>query len=197
MANQTAKTKAAGVQYTFAGEYYTGSKGDVQEQIKEYEIQIVFPGVTDKALSLFKTDVVRTHGYMYKAMLQRYPDFKAIRTHVIQDVTDLSGAEIKTNNIASMNRKQLAAYITENELGINPDVYGDIARLRCAIEQAEADPKGFEEVYKADLEAYEFNKELVGLNPPIEEKKNENDETEQPEEGDGGLSADEVLKGLE
>ncbi len=191
MANQATKTKATGVQYTFAGEYYTGNKGEVQEQVKNYEIQIVFPGVTDKALSLFKTDVTRTHGYIFKAMLQHYPDFKALRTYTIQDVKDLSGAEVDTNNIASMNRKQLAAYIGKKELGINPDVYSDIANLRCAIEQAEADPKGFEEIYKADLETYEFNKNLADLNSPIEESKGETD----GEKGD--LSADDVLKGLE
>lgn len=155
-----------GVQYTFEGQYYTGSK-DTAEQIKNYQLEVVFPEETDKALSIFKTAIRNPLSPICKMMVGKYSDFKAIRTYVITDVKNMDGSNTTeaSKNVATMNTKQLTAYIKKNELGLDVEVYeGDITRLRNAIVAAETDPENFKEQYKADVEAYEFNKSLNALN---------------------------------
>lgn len=51
-------TKNNGVKYTFAGQYYTGNK-EQSEQVKDYELQVVFPQVYPNALSIFKTSLIK------------------------------------------------------------------------------------------------------------------------------------------
>ena len=117
-----------GVQYTFEGQYYTGSK-DTAEQIKNYQLEVVFPEETDKALSIFKTAIRNPLSPICKMMVGKYSDFKAIRTYVITDVKNMDGSNTTeaSKNVATMNTKQLTAYIKKNELGIDVEVYeGDI-----------------------------------------------------------------------
>lgn len=158
-----AETKK-GVVYTFSGEYYSGSK-ETTEQVKPYELAVTFPDETPIALSLFKTSLTRTKDAIYRMMVKKYPDFKAVRTHVITDVKFLGNSEKQPKNIASMNAKQLAKYIAENDLGIDVNVYGkDLARLREVILLAEKDVEAFKVAYAADIEAHKFNKSIEELN---------------------------------
>lgn len=53
-------TKNNGVKYTFAGQYYTGNK-EQSEQVKDYELQVVFPQVYPNALSIFKTSLIKQY----------------------------------------------------------------------------------------------------------------------------------------
>lgn len=186
--SQMSNKQKKGVRYSFAGQYYTGSK-DTAEQVKNFSLDVVFPAATPKALSLFKTGLNRTNDALYRMMIAKYPDFKRVRTQTITNVVDLSGAETAPTSIATMNTNQLKSYIKKQELGIDVAVYeGDITRLREAIIRAEEDPEGFKEIYKSDVEAYEFNKSLNDLNYIPEnnaeqdgnsEKGTANDETEE------------------
>lgn len=185
----TAKTKTEstqkGVKFSFAGDYYTGSKNE-SLQIKPYAIDIVFPEYTPKALSLFKTGLKKPENAIHKLMVKKYPDFRTVRTHTIIGVTDLSGKTRNTSNVSVMSIEQLEAYIEDNDLGIDPNIYeGNITRLREAVLLAEKDPETFAETYKADVEAYEFNKQLNDLN--------ENDEVETTDEGEGEADIDNLL----
>ena len=166
---------AKGVKFSFAGEYYTGAKNEGL-QIKQYAIDIVFPEYTPKALSLFKSGLKKSESAIRKLMVSKYPDFRTVRTHTIVGVTDLSGKVRNTNNVSVMSLEQLTTYIEDNELGIDPEVYeGNITRLREAVILAEKDPDTFAETYKADVEAYNFNKQLNDLN-----EGSEGNETEAP-----------------
>ncbi len=180
---------AKGVKYEFSGQYYTGKK---VEETKEYSIEVVFPGDTPKALSLFKTGLNQPHNAIYKLMVAKYPDFRRVRTHVITNVTSLDDKVVNANaNVATMNTKQLTAYIKKNDLGIDTAVYeGDITRLRSAIIKAEEDPEAFKEQYAADVETYEFNKSLTDLNDVPE--KAEEDSTTSTE----NVTADDLLADL-
>lgn len=177
---QAAKTETTskGVKFSFAGEYYTGSKTE-GAQIKQYAIDIVFPEYTPKALSLFKTGLKIPNSTIRKLMIAKYPDFRTVRTHTITGVTDLSGKTRNTNNVSVMSMEQLESYIEDNDLGIDPNIYeGDITRLREAIILAEKDPEAFEEAYKADVETYNFNKQLSDLNETETENTEKAEETE-------------------
>lgn len=159
-----ANSQKKGVKYSFEGQYYTGSK-DTAEQVKPYALDVIYPESTPKALSLFKTSLNRQVDGIFKLMVNKYPDFKRVRTMTITNVVDLSGASVGGNSIATMNTKQLTSYIKKNELGIDVNVYeGDITRLREAIIMAEENPEKFKEVYEADVEAYNFNKSINDLN---------------------------------
>lgn len=193
MANKAKNTKtktatpSKGVKFVFAGEYYTGAKND-GSQIKPYTLDVVFPEYTPKALSLFKTGLKKPENAIRKLMIAKYPDFRTVRTHTIMGITDLSGKVRNTSNVSIMTIEQLERYIEDNELGINVEVYADnITRLREAIIQAENDPEAFKESYKADLEAYEFNKQLTDLNGSESnsnvENKNEGEEESDTDEG--------------
>lgn len=194
--NSTTKTKAGGpskgVKFSFAGEYYTGLKGETL-QIKPYAIDIVFPEYTPKALSLFKTGLKKPESAIRKFMVNKYPDFRAVRTHTIVGVTDLSGKTRNTNNVSVMSLEQLKTYIEDNDLGIDPEVYSEnITSLREAIILAEKDPEAFAEVYKADVEAYNFNKQLNDLNPdtPETDKTDKADETDKTDDNIDDLLGD-------
>lgn len=172
-----ANEKGKGVRYTFEGQYYTGSK-EQAEQVRDYKLQVIFPQVYPNALSLFKTNLSRQMASgIYRMMKEKYPDFKTVRTYAVTNVEDLNGTEINTKNIATMNTKQLVKYIADNELEIDAGVYeGDITRLRNAITLAEKEPEKFKEVYKADVEEYNFNKDIKDLNnvPEGDSGKEEN-----------------------
>jgi len=183
-----------GVQYTFEGQYYTGS--DVKsEQVKTYSLDIVFPQVEQKALSYFKTGLKR-HDGIYKLMIKKYPDFTRVRTMVITNVKNLSGsADSDGLSIATMNKKQLAKYIEKKGLGIDAEVYSDdITRLRNAIIQAEENPEAFKETYAADVEAYKFSKGISELN---DVSGNDESEKEADDSDDSAADdlADELLNG--
>lgn len=189
-----ANEKGKGVRYTFEGQYYTGSK-EQAEQVKDYKLQVIFPQVFSNALSLFKTNLSRQMSSgIYKMMKEKYPDFKTVRTYAVTNVEDLNGEEINTRNIATMNTKQLVKYIAEKELGIDAQVYeGDITRLRNAIVFAEKEPEKFEEVYKADVEEYNFNKDIKDLNN-IPAGGNGEGKDENPD-GDKDTDIDDLLGG--
>jgi len=196
-----ANTKT-GAKYSFEGQYYTGSK-DTAEQVKNYALDVIFPEVTPKALSLFKTSLNRQNDGIYKLMLTKYPDFKRVRTMYVTNVVDLAGKNAGGNSIATMNTKQLVAYIKKNDLEIDAEIYeGDITRLREAIIMAQEDPEKFKEVYAADVEAYNFNKSINDLNNvPADgtgEGSTENAPSNPPvnNEGNGELDAADLL-GLE
>lgn len=156
--------KNKGVKYTFAGQYYTGNK-DQAEQVKDYELQVVFPQVYPNALSIFKTSLIKQCDSIYQMMKKKYPDFKTVRTYAINNIEDLNGTEVNTRNIATMNTKQLTKYIADNELGIDANVYkGNITGLRNIIILAEDEPEKFKEVYAADVQQYEFNTQINELN---------------------------------
>lgn len=193
-----------GVKYTFEGQYYTGSdtKG---EQVKTYSLDVVFPSVEEKALSYFKTGLIRKDA-IYKLMIAKYSDFVRVRTMVITNVEDLSGKGTSTSNIATMNRKQLASYIAKNNLGIDVEVYADdITRLRNAIIQAEENPETFKETYAADVEAYNFSKGVnelnnVGGSDSANDENKDNDTNSDNKEGSKNESSnddlvDELLNG--
>lgn len=153
-----------GVAYTFSGEYYTGSKETV-EQVKNYELTVNFPEETPIALSLFKTSLTRTKDAIFKMMIKKYPDFKAVRTYVITNVKNLDNSAKQPKDIASMNTKQLAKYIAEKGLEIDVEVYDDdLAKLREVIVLAEKDVETFKKVYEADVQAHNFNKSINSLN---------------------------------
>ena len=170
-----------GVKYTFTGEYYTGSKEQV-EQIKTYELDVVFPEETKIALSIFKTSLTRTKDAIFKMMLKKYPDFKAVRTYIISNVENLDNSDKQPSSIASMNTKQLAKYIAEKGLGIYD---GDLVKLRAAIELAEKDPEAFKVAYEEEVKAYELNKQLKDLNPV--------EDGEKGEDGEDGENVEEIL----
>lgn len=153
-----------GVKYTFTGEYFTGSK-EHPEQIKKYELDVVFPEETKIALSIFKTSLSRTKDFIFKMMLEKYPDFKAVRTYMIANVENLADANKLPSNIASMNTKQLTKYIEDKKLGIDVNVFdGDLAKLRTYIELAEKDAEAFKVAYEEEVKAYELNSQLANLN---------------------------------
>lgn len=181
-----------GVAYTFAGEYYSGAK-EVMEQIKQYELTVVFPEETPIALSLFKTSLTRTKDAIFKMMLRKYPDFKAVRTHVITDVKNLDNSSKQPNDIASMNTKQLTKYIAEKDLGIDVKVYeGDLAKLREIILLAEKDAEAFKVAYAADVQAYNFNKSISTLNDTENGDTDGDSEKSDDTENDGD-KIDEIL----
>ncbi|UKI40502.1 MAG: hypothetical protein L6V95_09940 [Candidatus Melainabacteria bacterium] len=157
-------TKNNGVKYTFAGQYYTGNK-EQSEQVKDYELQVVFPQVYPNALSIFKTSLIKQCDSIYHMMKKKYPNFKTVRTYAVTNIEDLSGKEINTRSIATMNTKQLVKYIENNELGIDAQVYeGNITGLRNVVILAKEEPEKFKEVYAADVQQYEFNKQINELN---------------------------------
>lgn len=156
--------KNKGVKYTFTGQYYTGCK-EQSEQVKDYELQVVFPQVIPNALSVFKTSLIKKVDGIYQMMRKKYPDFKTIRTYAVTNVEDLNGSSVNTRNIATMNTKQLVKYIENNELEIDAQVYkGNITGLRNAIILAEEEPEKFKEVYAADVQQYNFDKQIKELN---------------------------------
>lgn len=187
-----------GVKYTFEGQYYTGSdtKG---EQVKAYSLDVVFPSVEEKALSYFKTGLIRKDA-IYKLMIAKYSDFVRVRTMVITNVEDLSGKGENTSNIATMNRKQLASYIAKKKLEIDVEVYADdITRLRNAIVQAEENPEAFKEIYAADVEAYNFSKgvnELNGVDNGSDSDNTDDNEDKEDEEKNSEVDpVDDLLNG--
>lgn len=183
---------AKGVKFSFAGEYYTGAKNEGL-QIKQYAIDIVFPEYTPKALSLFKSGLKKPESAIRKLMVSKYPDFRNVRTHTIVGVADLSGKTRSTNNVSIMSMEQLTAYIEDNDLNIDPNVYeGNITRLREAVILAEKDPDAFAEAYKADVEAYNFNKQLNDLNKDDETGTPAND-TEDENDTEGEDDIDNLL----
>lgn len=174
-----------GVKYTFTGEYYTGSK-EMVEQIKTYELDVVFPEETKIALSIFKTSLTRTKDAIFRMMLKKYPDFKAVRTYIISNVENLDNSNTQPSSIASMNTKQLTKYIAEKGLGIDVEIYdGDLVKLRAAIELAEKDPEAFKVAYEEEVKAYELNKQLKDLNPV--------EDGEKGEKGEDGENVEEIL----
>ena len=159
-----ANAKNKGVRYTFAGQYYTGNK-EQSEQVKDYTLQVVFPQVYPNALSIFKTSLIKKFDSIYTMMLKKYPDFKTVRTYTVINIEDLNGTSVNTHNIATMNTKQLIKYIENNELGIDAKIYEkNITGLRNAIILAQEEPEKFKEVYAADVQQYEFNKQIKELN---------------------------------
>jgi len=185
-----------GVKYDFGGQYYTGQKHG--EEIKNYEISIVFPEETPKALSLFKTGLLQPHNAIYKLMIAKYTDFRKARTLVITNVTNLDKkvADDNVSNVATMNVKQLTAYVKKNKIALDVKIYeGDITRLREAIIKAEKDPEAFKEIYKADLESYNFNLSLNTLNDVPEE--GEADKTSNEDVDTTILTADDLLGDLD
>ncbi len=186
-----AETKK-GVVYTFSGEYYSGAK-ETTEQIKPYELSVTYPEETPIALSLFKTSLTRTKDTIYRMMLKKYPDFKAVRTHVITDVKHLGNGGKQPKSIACMNTKQLANYIAENKLEIDVEVYGDdLAKLREIIALAEKDAEAFKKAYAADVEAYEFNKSIKDLND-IDDNSGSGEDSAKDSEGSEDDQIDEIL----
>lgn len=154
-----------GVKYTFEGQYYTASDTPAA-QIKDYKLDVVFPEETPKALSLFVTALSK-QSPMLAIMKTHYPDFTALRTHVITNVENLNSNATggKSGGINTMNTNQLKKYIKDHKLPIDPDVYeGEIVKLRHIITLAETDTKSFEAEYRADVEEWEFNKEIQNLN---------------------------------
>lgn len=180
-----ANVKNKGVKYTFAGQYYTGNK-EQSEQVKDYELQVVFPQVYPNALSIFKTSLIKQHDSIYQMMKKKYPNFKTVRTYAVTNIEDLNGTSVNTHNIATMNTKQLIKYIENNELEIDAKVYeGNIAGLRNAIILAKEEPEKFKEVYAADVQQYEFNKQINELNDVPGEADGQAEQTGEVEKENG------------
>lgn len=180
-----ANVKNKGVKYTFTGQYYTGNK-EQAEQVKDYELQVVFPQMYPNALSIFKTSLIKQHDSIYQMMKKKYPNFKTVRTYAVTNIEDLNGTSVNTHNIATMNTKQLIKYIENNELGIDAQVYeGNITGLRNAIILAQEEPEKFKEVYAADVQQYEFNKQINELNDVQGEADGQAEQTGEVEKENG------------
>ena len=119
-------------------------------------------------------------------MKKKYPNFKTVRTYAVTNIEDLNGTSVNTHNIATMNTKQLIKYIENNELEIDAKVYeGNITGLRNAIILAKEEPEKFKEVYAADVQQYEFNKQINELNDVQGEADGQAEQTGEVEKDNG------------
>ena len=170
-----AKVATCGVRYSFAGQYY--AKAGAKKELKNYELDVVFAESTPKALSIFRSAIMDPGSNIRKLMVQKYPDFARVRTHIITGEENLSDPGKAPKDVARMNKKQLAKYIADNELAIDIEVYGDnVADVRQAIADCEENPEAFAVKHAKQKEEFKTKKMLNDLNPVDGDDKGGNGE---------------------
>lgn len=167
--------KPKGVIYTFGGEYYC--RQDKGLGSKNYELTVTFPEFLQAPLSVFKKGVSEHKHPIRNMMIKKYPDFTSVRTYsVIKVVNNTNTKPKKSDDIATMDIVQLQAYINENELDFNTDVYdNDVVKVREAIKLAQDNPDDFKNAYAEAVKEYEYKKALEELNPDKDEQDGDKD----------------------
>lgn len=157
-------TPKNGVQYTFEGEYY--ARAGKEQLIKDYKLDVVFAESHPGALSIFRKCLHDTSSNIYKLMFKKYPDYVRFRTHTITAELNLTNPNKSPKAIDRMNKKQLAKYISENDIKIDATLFGDdIGALRQAIADYENNPETFAEKYEEFKKGVEMVQTLNNLNP--------------------------------
>lgn len=167
--------KPKGVVYTFGGEYYC--RQDKGLGSKNYELTVTFPEFLQAPLSVFKKGVSERKHPIRNMMIKKYPDFTSVRTYsVIKVVNNTNTKPKRSDDIATMDIVQLQAYINENELDFNTDVYdNDVVKVREAIKLAQDNPDDFKNAYAEAVKEYEYKKALEELNPDKDEQDGDKD----------------------
>lgn len=162
MAEVVKQLPKEGFLVTVRGQYYARAKGDIKGKVlKNYRIQVILPSA-DRALSIIK------HKILNRKLPKVYDDYVAYRTHIIEELVDLSG-RTTTGKLNMMSKQQISDYVSKAHLPVHVETYEDIQELRQAIIDAEQDPAGFLKRDAKRLEDRRLDQTLLALNPELQD----------------------------
>jgi len=162
------------------GTYIARSGVMEKEKVKKsYEIEGNIP-TTYAALSIVKNKLLSP------ALAKKYPDYVAFLTYHITEIVPLdeqSRKRMKTDEVSFMDRKSLLDYIRDNglasrteydqktktdiRLGVIPEYYPNLFRLREAVQFAKDDPYGYAKHFSLKEADLKMDLEMAACNPGL------------------------------
>lgn len=187
--NQASKANNAVYHIVIKGQYHCTEQG--RAITKPYRVTVKMTGkhVAAGALSLFKNDVAPT------VMPAKYPDFQGLYTHEVESHTVPEAPELEGQNLALLNRVELLAFLEDEELPIQPELFAkDNDQLRQAIMDCLENEEAFLKAQTMFAESGRagFKSELADLNPEVGDLILETPPQFKDEDGDGDIDEDDV-----
>jgi hypothetical protein len=142
-------TKGPVYEVTMIGEYYAYANG--RKSQKPYTFKFKASDVARKQglCSVFKNAMRPKDGRdntISKMFKKQYPDFKAIRKHIVDNVVNLTEKNKPVQELALWNRAQIVSYIDKTGLPIDADLYPVVTDLRQALKDYNENPEAFEKM---------------------------------------------------